>query len=164
MLVFASQLLSFSESKELLYSSYYLNFLIQHYYIALGVIAFNFFLCQYLFISSVFFLLREAFDSGSEVTIGLTFILCFFFLSLSVFFKATYFAEFSVFWRFLHSLTFSLVCSFFFLTLSASWSATLSGLLCRSDDFLLSSAKQLLLYNIYGLAQCKQVACMKVIC
>jgi hypothetical protein len=50
----------------------------------------------------------------------------------------------------LHHLAFSLVCSFFFLTLSACLSATLSGLLCHSDDFLLSSAKQLLLCYIYG--------------
>ena len=43
-----------------------------------GVIAVNFFFCRYRFISSAFFLLREAFNSGSEVAISLTFILSFF--------------------------------------------------------------------------------------
>ena len=151
MLVFASQLLSFSESKDLLNLlttwTFWYSTTTWHW-------------CH----SFQLFSLPVSFNSGSEVAIGLTFILSFFFLSLSVFFKAAYFTEFSVFWRFLHYLAFSLVCSFFFLTLSASLSATLSGLLCHSDDFLLSSVKQLLLYYIYGLAQYKQVTCMKVIC
>ena len=59
-----------------------------------GVITFNCCLCQYLFISSAFFLLREAFNSRSEEAVSISFILSFFFLSLSVFFKATYFAVF----------------------------------------------------------------------
>jgi hypothetical protein len=50
--VFASQLLSFSESKELLYSSELCDTALLH---GIGVIAFNFFLCRYLFISSAFF-------------------------------------------------------------------------------------------------------------
>ena len=105
---------------------------------------------------------REAINSGSEVGHRFNFHS---FLLFSVFvslFQSNIFCW--VFWRFLHSLTFSLVCSFFFLTLSASLSATLSGLLCHSDDLLLSSVKQLLLYYMYGLAPWKQVTCMKVIC